>query len=318
MDKPLLSICIPTYNRCEYLERCLSAIVNQKGFDNRVEVVISDNCSTDNTQIIGKKYDEEYSNVHYHRMDENVCASVNQLFVLKNASGILRKLTNDTIIYYDGAIEYMLRAANNSIEKKPKLFFLNSEKLVRDSIHVKTMENYIDTLGYWITWIASFTVWEGDCDDLDIFVEKKDTSLAQVPFLLKNFEKHGEAIIYDKLIMYSIVPKSKNLTYGLYHVFYETFLSFLQPYIESGKISKQCYEGLRKNLLLNFFTEWIVRKEMASNYYRFSDEDLRGLIESAYRNETYYIDYKIKLYRLRLKSIIQKMLKAGTGTNNAI
>ena len=98
----------------------------------------------------------------------------------------------------------------------------------------------------------------------------------------------------------------------------ETFLSFLQPYIESGKISKQCYEGLRKNLLLNFFTEWIVRKEMASNYYRFSDEDLRGLIESAYRNETYYIDYKIKLYRLRLKSIIQKMLKAGTGTNNAI
>ena len=54
--QPLLSICIPTYNRAEYLEGALKNIVTDSAFDSRVEVIISDNASTDNTQEVGKKY----------------------------------------------------------------------------------------------------------------------------------------------------------------------------------------------------------------------------------------------------------------------
>lgn len=45
--KPLLSICIPTYNRAEYLEKSLESIIRQSEFhSDDVDVVISDNCST--------------------------------------------------------------------------------------------------------------------------------------------------------------------------------------------------------------------------------------------------------------------------------
>ena len=47
--QPLLSICIPTYNRSEQLRRALESLVGQEGFS-EVEVVISDNCSTDGTE----------------------------------------------------------------------------------------------------------------------------------------------------------------------------------------------------------------------------------------------------------------------------
>ena len=44
-----LSICIPTYNRAVELRPLLDTIVAQTGHGLDVEIVISDNASTDNT-----------------------------------------------------------------------------------------------------------------------------------------------------------------------------------------------------------------------------------------------------------------------------
>jgi glycosyltransferase involved in cell wall biosynthesis len=55
---PLLSICIPTYNRAEFLRECLSSI-RSENLDGRVEVVVSDNASTDNTIGVLKEFQEK-------------------------------------------------------------------------------------------------------------------------------------------------------------------------------------------------------------------------------------------------------------------
>ena len=49
----LISIIIPTYNQCEFLERCLKSISEQtyKNF----EIIVIDNSSTDNTIKILKE-----------------------------------------------------------------------------------------------------------------------------------------------------------------------------------------------------------------------------------------------------------------------
>ncbi|MEI6774123.1 MAG: glycosyltransferase family 2 protein [bacterium] len=72
-NKPLLSICIPTYNRQEYLKQCLDSIVNQKGFDTeKIEIVISDNASPDKTNLLVKEYQKKYKNITYSRNDQNI------------------------------------------------------------------------------------------------------------------------------------------------------------------------------------------------------------------------------------------------------
>lgn len=51
MCKPLLSICIPTYDRAELLRSALLSLAPQvKEMADEVEVIISDNCSTDSSK----------------------------------------------------------------------------------------------------------------------------------------------------------------------------------------------------------------------------------------------------------------------------
>jgi abequosyltransferase len=54
MSIPLLSICIPTFNREAYLKECLESLKRSWSFD--VEIVISDNASTDGTLTVLEDY----------------------------------------------------------------------------------------------------------------------------------------------------------------------------------------------------------------------------------------------------------------------
>ena len=57
--KPILSIVIPTYNRCNYLKECLKSITECSiNSQNKIEVIICDNSSKDNTKIVIKNFIE--------------------------------------------------------------------------------------------------------------------------------------------------------------------------------------------------------------------------------------------------------------------
>ena len=65
-QSPILSLCIPTYNRANILEKTISRIVSCRSFDSDVELVISDNCSTDNTRQVCEHFAAKYDNVKYN------------------------------------------------------------------------------------------------------------------------------------------------------------------------------------------------------------------------------------------------------------
>jgi glycosyltransferase involved in cell wall biosynthesis len=69
---PLLSICIPTYNRAELLRSTLAAVVPQiKGLEDEVELVVSDNCSVDHTKAVVDSFMESCP-ISYYRNKENI------------------------------------------------------------------------------------------------------------------------------------------------------------------------------------------------------------------------------------------------------
>lgn len=305
---PVLSLCIPTYNRAEYLRNCLESIVSQECFDDRVEVVISDNCSTDDTQKVSMQYQDKYPNIHYFRNEKNIIDG-NFPLSLQRATGLLRKLTNDTVFYQPGAINVMLEAAEKYSSERPQIYFLNSGQMQPPIKEIANLEEYISLLSYHMTWIGSLAIWEDDCKDLDIFIEKAKTKLAQVYFGISNFEKRGKAVICDHAIMTAVEPQKKDLTYGLYQVFYTTFLGILWDCVDAGKISNECYEKVRKELLFDFFSKWIVNQEVRKDKYRFSDENLRELVEKEYSNEPYYKEYQKMLQLRMIKAKVIKLIK---------
>lgn len=87
----LLSICIPTYNRAEIIRETLYHLVQIK--NDKIEIIISDNCSHDNTQEIVKNFNDD--RIKYFRNKENLGAVKNILFSLERANGQMSLLLSD-------------------------------------------------------------------------------------------------------------------------------------------------------------------------------------------------------------------------------
>jgi glycosyltransferase involved in cell wall biosynthesis len=86
-EKILVSIVVSTFNQECYLEDCLKAILND--IDNlNLEIIISDDCSTDNTKNIALKYLNKYPNIFIvPKNNTNVGANFNYLRAHSLAKG---------------------------------------------------------------------------------------------------------------------------------------------------------------------------------------------------------------------------------------
>ena len=81
-----LSICIPTYNRAEYLRTALETLA-QADFGFAHEIVISDNASSDNTAEVVESFIARGLPLLYLRMPENMGAGPNLTNAIQHASG---------------------------------------------------------------------------------------------------------------------------------------------------------------------------------------------------------------------------------------
>lgn len=84
-EYPLVSVGMPIHNEARFLRYALDAIVVQN-YPN-IELLISDNASTDNTGEICQEYADRYEWISYHRFDQNNGPAGNFSYVLKESSG---------------------------------------------------------------------------------------------------------------------------------------------------------------------------------------------------------------------------------------
>ena len=60
----ILSIIIPLYNCQNYIRRCLKSIYNLDLAENRYEVIVVDDGSTDDSSTICREFERDHSNFH--------------------------------------------------------------------------------------------------------------------------------------------------------------------------------------------------------------------------------------------------------------
>jgi glycosyltransferase involved in cell wall biosynthesis len=82
--QPTVSVLVPTYNRAEPLERALILLIKQT-YSN-MEIVVSDNCSSDGTKQIVQELSRLDSRIKYFRQIENVGVVENFNLLLKKFS----------------------------------------------------------------------------------------------------------------------------------------------------------------------------------------------------------------------------------------
>ncbi len=93
--KPLVSVCVVTYNQEKYIHQCLQSILDQKT-DFEFEVVVGDDCSTDRTNAI------IYYFVEHYPQQIRVFNQLNNVGPFKNLIDTCEKAKGDLIAHCDG------------------------------------------------------------------------------------------------------------------------------------------------------------------------------------------------------------------------
>ncbi|MBL1201670.1 glycosyltransferase [Nostoc linckia z18] len=139
----LLTIAIPTYNRAVLLDKQLAWLAQAiKGFEDECEILVSDNCSTDNTQEIIKKWQNTLSNITFNsnKNYKNLGVVKNIMYCLNSATTKYVWTIGDDDPIQDRAIAYVIDKLR--LHENLSLLFLNfsgRNQITGEPVHPPTI-----------------------------------------------------------------------------------------------------------------------------------------------------------------------------------
>lgn len=119
-----ITVIVPCYNVEKYIDKCVQSLINQT-YKN-LEIILVDDCSTDNTWKIINKYSKNYENIKCMKNEKNSGAGYSRNIALKQAK-------NDYISFIDSD-DYI---ENNYYESMMKQLKLEKSDLIVCDIFVK-------------------------------------------------------------------------------------------------------------------------------------------------------------------------------------
>ncbi len=244
---PLVSICIPTYNSDKYIHETVSSLLNQC-YDN-IEIIISDDCSTDSTLQIINQYEDVRIKIYTSTKNQGIEKNWNK--ALQKCSGDYIKMIGADDVLENDCIEKQLKILQNdpsislvssykniinakgkrilSIKFPWKTGKTNGIKAVRASIKKGT--NIIGEPG-----IGMFPA---------KILQKTGLYNGQNPYLIDmdlwcRLLLHGDLFVIDEYLFNFRVSKS-SISNSLGFKQYKYFIEFVHKLYESGdfKITKQ-------------------------------------------------------------------------------
>ena len=127
-----ISICIPTYNRCQHLANCLNSIILNTNYNRLdVQICVSDNCSTDETEAV-VRHAQEKIDIVYRKNKTNLGMSINFLNVINMADGKYAWIIGDDDLLMPNTFERLLKIMdqNNGVN----FFYINSFHLATEYV----------------------------------------------------------------------------------------------------------------------------------------------------------------------------------------
>lgn len=115
MTKPKLSICVITYNRAKYLKKTLAHLSFLKTFPFDCEVLVSDNCSTDETSAVAAGFMKKFDRIRYIKQTRNVGPERNLISAFRMAAGeFVVYLADDDMLIPDAVVAIVRYMEANS------------------------------------------------------------------------------------------------------------------------------------------------------------------------------------------------------------
>lgn len=311
-NKPILSICIPTWNRAVFLEKSLCRLQLQLSElqIGDVEVFVSDNASEDNTKDVVDKFIKDGFLISYNRNVANIGAAANFLKCMKWASGKYILLLGDDDFFLDGALRIVVDTLKNndfgllSIHKFPDINGL---------VKYENSEVFLQKNSYWITFMST-NIFLKDVVPLIIDPEHYiKTHLLHVPFYIQSacIKKENGILsvpLFDKQEAGDVVGG-----FNFYEVFVEYYLNIWKEFVNNKRISYNCYYTIKKDLLFSYLLwyneelllrRWNIAEPDATNVASrkgYKVDNAWKILFNYYGKEPYFYFSFIKLFSLYVK-----------------
>lgn len=296
IDKqPLLSICIPTWNRAKFLRLSLDSFLEQlRGIDRQeIELFVSDNCSDDETPMVVKEYVQKGLPITYNRNEENLGASGNFVKCMQWASGKYIYLLGDDDILVEGALKYLLDVIR---DKDYGLIHIHDYNNLKEEKTLFTdVESFLKQMSYWVTFMSGSVFRKDIVSQIDSS-KYIGTHLLQVPYYIKSALSREENLIIKKNLLQSGLDASNNGGYNFYEVFVKNYLTIWKEFVEDRKISWNSYEYLKKDIyekliVLFNYRFFILHQDIKKdniNRHGFKIDGAKQILEDFYGNNVYY------------------------------
>lgn len=321
-DMKLLTIAIPTHNRSQYLDTNLFHLCGQlKKDESRLQILISDNNSTDKTSEIVNKYISRGFDITYQKNDENIGADNNfiQCFTMSKGKYVL--IMGDDDILLEGAVENIL----NILEKSDYgIVYLSSYPFKENFIAEKPQHNlsgyivyndinkFIKKISYSLTFISANIINKSLVDpafDPKTFL---NTDLVQLGWTYSAlFNSKQNVFIKDYLLAYKMYNSGG---YALCKTFGVNLNKISTMLINNG-MDKEVFEIINKKLISNFFPANIIRAR--KNLMNTIEEDYFRTLYPIYHKYLYFWIFTIPAIFLPL-NIADILLSFAKTSRNII
>lgn len=290
----VLSICIPTYNRVSFIERLLSGLLPQVVAEaGRVEVIISDNASTDGTDVLVKSLIEKYGFIKYFRNDDNKGADYNIARAFWLGGGKYIWVLGDDEVVAEGAVGKILHYVTNvdfNLVYIKGCYFKNEfdpRSGMDAKLKVYVFQDSVEfakQVGSDFTFISSIVVNRTSVPasvEVFCFCEGLETNLVQLGWVFSALKNDGKYLYLDGGLLG--VQSGNTGGYRLFTVFSRNLNYYVRTFLAD---SPRLGAVIENSNLLYFLLHCFFLADRKGG--RFLSEDVSAVLADVYRNNWRY------------------------------
>ena len=216
---------------------------NKELFDEKVQLVISDNCSMDDLQSCCKKYQQQGLNLTYHRHEINLGPDGNFDWCFHHASGKYVWLLGSDDIPAKGILQQIMKILEGGDYGLVCLSTLPRENRLK--IYYNDKEILAD-INVWITFMSANIIRTDTVRNFDL-KEYIGTYMIQVPaYLNACLTTKNNCLAYLGKLFEDESDSANNGGYNLFQVFVENLFGIYQNFVDKGMLSQKTFEKIKR------------------------------------------------------------------------
>ena len=260
MEKtPLLSICIPTYNRSSYLDGALLRFRKALATgDYDAELIVSDNHSTDSTREVVERHISEGLECRYFRNEKNLGFDGNFMNCFRHARGKYIWLLSDDDYLIPEKFGMLYKALEDGEYGLVHLEQNTYGKAAGDASKVfHGIGDFLEEVNVFITFLSANILRKEIVDSTDPS-KYMGTNIVQVPFYLRSALSRPDNLIIREPVLDPGKAYSSNGGYNLFQVFCANLNGILRELVRQRHLGRKEYARIVKKIYCSWLCEYVV------------------------------------------------------------